>query len=117
MHLTAQRRSREIDEALTRLGAEVFHCPALVVVPDERDEQIARDTRAILAARPEAVLITTGVGLRAWLAAADALELGEPLRRLLGQTRLLARGPRPTGPSGPPGSRPTGSHPGRARAS
>lgn len=92
VHLTAQRRSREIDDALTRLGAQVFHCPALVVVPAERDEQIARDTRAILAARPEAVLITTGVGLRAWLAAADALELGEPLRRLLGQTRLLARG-------------------------
>ncbi len=92
VHLTAQRRSREIDEALTRLGAEVLHCPALVVVPAERDVRIARDTRAILSARPEAVLITTGVGLRAWLATADALDLGEQLRRLLGETRLLARG-------------------------
>ena len=61
-------------------------------VPPEVDEVLAAETRALLAARPTWFAVSTGSGVRAWLAAAHRDGLGPEVEALLRGTRTLARG-------------------------
>lgn len=95
--VTADRRSAELAAALVRRGAEVRHAPALSMVPNEDDEALIAGTRDLIAHPPDVVVVTTGVGFRGWVEAADAHGLADALRDVLSRARLVARGPKARG--------------------
>jgi len=95
--VTAHRRAGDFIAALERRGAQVVHAPALMISPAEEDTRVVEDTRALLAHRPEVVVVTTGYGVRRWFEAADAAGLGEDLREAFRTARVLARGAKARG--------------------
>ena len=95
--VTADRRSGELGSALSRRGATVRHAPALSIVPHEHDEQLLLDTKDLLAAPPDTVVVTTGIGFRGWIEAADAAGLADELVEVLRGARIVARGPKARG--------------------
>src|SRR3954447_25782057 len=95
--ITADRRSAELASALSRHGAHVRHAPALSIVPHVEDDQLLANTRALLADPPDTVVVTTGIGFRGWVEAADAAGLAAELVELLGGVRIVARGPKARG--------------------
>ena len=95
--VTADRRSGELGSALTRRGAQVRHAPALSIVPHEHDEELVADIKALLVDPPDTVVVTTGIGFRGWVEAADTVGLAEDLVDVLGRARIVARGPKARG--------------------
>ena len=95
--VTADRRSGELGSALSRRGATVRHAPALSIVPHEHDEQLLLDTKDLLAAPPDTVVVTTGIGFRGWVEAADAAGVADELVEVLRGARIVARGPKARG--------------------
>ena len=95
--VTADRRSAELASALTRRGATVRHAPALSIVPNHPDAPLLLDTKALLAAPPDAVVVTTGIGFRGWVEAADAAGMADDLLTVLGGAHVIARGPKARG--------------------
>jgi len=95
--VTADRRSGELRAALERRGATVRHAPALSMVPHQDDAELVRGTRELLAHPPDVVVVTTGIGFRGWIEAADAAGIAEPLTEVLGRARIVARGPKARG--------------------
>ena len=95
--VTADRRSGELAAALERRGATVRHAPALSMIPHVDDESLLAATRALVAAPPDVLVATTGVGFRAWIEAADAHGLADDLVAALRGARIVARGPKARG--------------------
>ncbi|MDM7854086.1 uroporphyrinogen-III synthase [Cellulomonas alba] len=95
--VTADRRSAELAAALGRRGATVRHAPALGMVPHTDDATLLAATRDLLADPPDTVVVTTGIGFRGWIEAADAVGLAEQLVDMLCGTRIVARGPKARG--------------------
>ncbi|MGH9155833.1 MAG: uroporphyrinogen-III synthase [Acidimicrobiales bacterium] len=92
--VTADRRSDEQAELLRRRGATVFHGPTMSTAYLSDDEDLRAATEAVIAGPPDYLVATTGIGVRAWLEAAQAWGLGPALTAALGDTRVLARGPK-----------------------
>lgn len=90
--ITADRRGPELAAALQRLGAEVSWGATMAAVPPEQDNLLESETRAILAADPTWLAVSTGSGLRAWLQAAEAFGLHAEVEAMLRATRTVARG-------------------------
>lgn len=95
--VTSDRRSDDLVSALQRRGAHVVHAPALKIVPNEQDTTLVEETRALIRARPEVVLVTTGYGVRRWFEVADAAGLGAALTAVLEEAQIFARGPKAVG--------------------
>ena len=95
--VTSDRRSEDLISALERRGADVLHAPALKIAPNDQDTALVEETRALIEARPEVVLVTTGYGMRRWFEVADATGLGAQLSEVLESARILARGPKAVG--------------------
>src|SRR5918998_6242179 len=95
--VTSDRRADDLIAALERRGAQVLHAPALTIAPNEQDGSLISDTRAVISARPDVVLVTTGYGMRRWFEVADAAGLGAELTEVLEQARIFARGPKAHG--------------------
>ncbi len=95
--VTADRRSGELSSALTRRGATIRHAPALSIVPHVDDALLLADTRALVTDPPEIVVVTTGIGFRGWIEAADAGGLADDLVGTLRRARIVARGPKARG--------------------
>lgn len=95
--VTADRRSSELASALTRRGATVRHAPAMTIVPHEHDDELLVATKELLASPPDVVVITTGIGLRGWIEAADASGHADDLHDVLAAARIIARGPKARG--------------------
>lgn len=95
--VTADRRSGELGSALVRRGATVRHAPSLSIVPHEHDDQLLLDTKALLVDHPDTVVVTTGIGFRGWVEAADAAGLADELTSVLAEARIIARGPKARG--------------------
>jgi uroporphyrinogen-III synthase len=95
--VTADRRSGELASALSRRGATVRHAPALSIVPHEHDEELLLGTKQLLESPADVVVITTGIGFRGWVEAADAAGLADELVDALSGARLIARGPKAHG--------------------
>ncbi|MCW2811525.1 MAG: putative transcriptional regulator [Friedmanniella sp.] len=95
--VTSDRRSVDLVAALERRGAHILHAPALRIAPNEQDGQLIEETRALVAAPPAVVLITTGYGMRRWFEVADAAGLGPELTAVLEQAQIFARGPKAVG--------------------
>jgi uroporphyrinogen-III synthase len=95
--VTSDRRSQDLIAALERRGAYVLHAPALKIAPNDQDAWLIEETRAVIAAAPDVVLITTGYGMRRWFEVADTAGLGGELTAVLDQALVLARGPKALG--------------------
>lgn len=95
--VTAARRREELSALLIRRGARVVEAPAIRIVPTQDDEQLRIATQACVANPPDAVVVTTGIGFRGWMEAAELWGLGEQLRERLSGTQLLTRGPKAKG--------------------
>lgn len=95
--VTSDRRSDDLIAALERRGATVLHAPALKIAPNDEDTALAGETRAVIEARPEVMLVTTGYGMRRWFEVADAAGLGAELTEVLDSAKILARGPKSVG--------------------
>jgi uroporphyrinogen-III synthase len=95
--VTADRRSADLIAALERRGAQVMHAPALTIMPNDHDDSLIDETRRLIAARPEVVLVTTGYGMRRWFEVADAAGLGAELTGAWEAARIFGRGPKAHG--------------------
>ena len=95
--VTADRRAGELAAALERRGATVRHAPALSMVPNADEPALLAATRSLLETPPDVLVVTTGVGFRAWIEAADAQGLADELLAVLGGARIVARGPKARG--------------------
>lgn len=95
--ITADRRSAEQISLLSGRGAECLHGPTVTTHPLRPEAEIRAATVELLTDPPDFVVMTTGIGVRGWLEAADALLLGEDLRATLHRSRLLVRGPKAHG--------------------
>jgi len=95
--VTAARRAEELGGLLERRGAQVLHAPAIRIVPLPDDTELMAVTRALTAEPPDVLVVTTGIGFRGWLEAADGWGLAEDLVAALRDTVVLARGPKARG--------------------
>ncbi|HPU12256.1 MAG TPA: uroporphyrinogen-III synthase [Aeromicrobium sp.] len=95
--VTAQRRSTDLASALVRRGGQVHVASTLGVESHIDEESLVARTQELIANPPEIVVITTGIGFRGWLEAAEAVGLLEQLLQVLGDARIVARGPKARG--------------------
>ncbi|MFG3438682.1 uroporphyrinogen-III synthase [Nonomuraea sp. NPDC047897] len=95
--VTATRRREEFGALLERRGARVVSAPAIRLVPLAEDSDLLAATRRSLAAPLDDVVVTTGVGFRGWMAAAEGWGLSADLVARLSTARLLTRGPKARG--------------------
>ncbi|WP_327091884.1 uroporphyrinogen-III synthase [Nonomuraea sp. NBC_01738] len=95
--VTATRRREELRALLERRGARVISAPAIRLVPLAEDTDLLAATRRSLQSPIDDVVITTGVGFRGWMAAAEGWGLSGDLAEHLARARLLTRGPKARG--------------------
>ncbi|MDF2704518.1 uroporphyrinogen-III synthase [Nonomuraea muscovyensis] len=95
--VTATRRREEFGALLERRGARVVSAPAIRLVPLAEDADLLAATRLSLAQPLDDVVVTTGVGFRGWMAAAEGWGLSADLVARLSTARLLTRGPKARG--------------------
>jgi uroporphyrinogen-III synthase len=95
--IAVDRRSGELAAALERHGAQVRHAPALTIVPHIDDEALLTATRELIARPPDVVVVTTGVGFRGWMEAAEEAGILDALHAALAAAQIVARGPKARG--------------------
>ena len=95
--VTAARRAAELGALLERRGAEVLHAAAIRIVPVADDTELHAATGQLINHPPDIVVITTGIGFRGWVEAADGWGVGEELLGALRRATLLSRGPKSRG--------------------
>lgn len=82
---------------LSRQGAEVSSAAAINMIALPEDEELQRNTEAVIADPPDILVAHTGIGFRGWVAAAEGWGLSTQLITSLSKARVLARGPKATG--------------------
>ncbi len=92
--ITADRRWEEQAELLRRRGAQVLHGPTIRTLPMGPDEELYDVTEQLLMRPPDYVVANTGIGMRAWIAAAESWGLGDALVTMLKDSLVFARGPK-----------------------
>ena len=95
--VTAARRADELAALLVRRGASVQHAPAIRIVPLLDDAQLKASTAQLMAQPVDIVVVTTAIGFRGWIEAADGWGLGDDLIKHIGSAEVLARGPKVRG--------------------
>ena len=95
--VTAARRADELGALLARRGATVQFAPAIRLIPLADDEDLLRQTQAVIDTPPDVVVATTGIGFRGWVEAAEGWGLGDSLLAALGRATVLTRGPKAKG--------------------
>ena len=96
--VTAARKVDEQVALLERRGARVEWAPALSLDPNHVDDAELRAATGEVLARPvDMFLATTGVGMKAWFAAAARWGMREELVAAVGGAEILARGPKSVG--------------------
>lgn len=95
--VTAARRAEELIALLERKGAQVMHGPAIRIIPLPDDTAALAATRQVLTAPVDLVVVTTGIGFRGWMDAADGWGLGDALRASMAAGTVFTRGPKARG--------------------
>ncbi len=95
--VTAARRADELSALLERKGATVVHGPAIRIVPLPDDTDLRQATSDLLGQQVDFVVVTTAIGFRGWVEAAEGWGMGEDLLAVLGKARVFARGPKAKG--------------------
>jgi uroporphyrinogen-III synthase len=92
--VTAGRRAEEQAALLERRGARVLLGPVMATSYLASDERLRRATDELLAVPPRFLVLTSGIGVRAWFEAAQSWGVEEELLAALTAARVLARGPK-----------------------
>ncbi len=95
--VAADRRAGDLASALERRGAQTYRAPALTIIPNDDDHELIRRTRELIRHPPDIIVVTTGVGFRAWMDAAHENALAQELVGALAATQFIARGPKAHG--------------------
>lgn len=96
--VTAARRAEDLEAMLCRSGAQVQHGPAIRIVPLADDRELHEATRLLAhSAALDVVVVTTGIGFRGWIEAAEGWGLAASLQAKLSGATVLSRGPKATG--------------------
>jgi uroporphyrinogen-III synthase len=92
--ITGHRRWEEQAEMLSRRGARVVHGPTMsTMLLGDLDATVAA-TQRVLAAPVDLVVLTTGIGVRSWFAAAESVGIDDDLRGALAAAVVVTRGPK-----------------------
>lgn len=92
--VTADRRAVEQADLLERRGATVLLRPTIATEYLGNEAEVRAATAAAVDLRPDVVVLTTGIGVRAWLEAAQSWGLDAGVLDMLRQATLVARGPK-----------------------
>lgn len=95
--LTAARRADELGALFVRKGATVRYGPSIRIVPLSDDTELRAATMRFLDNPVDIVVLTTGIGFRGWMEAAEGWGLGDALVSQLEKATLLTRGPKAKG--------------------
>lgn len=95
--LPVDRRSSEFASALQRHGASTTIAPPLTITPHYDDAELLGETHQLLGSPPDIVVVTTGVGFRGWMDAAEQDGIQVDLIDSLRRTQILVRGPKARG--------------------
>ena len=96
--VTAARKVEEQVALLERRGASVEWAPVLSTDPNHVDDASLRAATEEVLARPVDIFVaTTGIGMKAWFAAAERWGLRARLVDAIGAAEVLARGPKSVG--------------------
>lgn len=96
--VTAARKVEEQVALLERRGASVTWAPVLSLDPNRVDDDQLRAATVEVLSRPvDLFLATTGIGMRAWLDAAEDWGMLDDLVAALGRAEILARGTKVVG--------------------
>ncbi|HZM30521.1 MAG TPA: molybdopterin dinucleotide binding domain-containing protein [Acidimicrobiales bacterium] len=95
--MTADRRAAEQISMLERRGATVLHGPAIRTHPVAVGRDLAGALDAVVARPPAVTVLSTGIGVRGFIEAAEALGRAEALVEALAASRVYARGPQAHG--------------------
>lgn len=95
--VTADRRADEQVAMLERRGAAVVHGRVIRTHPSAVDGPLAGALRELVGRPPEITVLSTGIGVRGIVEAAECLALAEPLVAALARSRVHARGPKANG--------------------
>jgi uroporphyrinogen-III synthase len=94
--LLENRVSDQLAELVVKQGGRPFSAPAMAEVPDVNTAYIGKLIRELEAKPAKAVIFQTGVGTKALFNATDSLDVTEIFKKLLAQSVVVARGPKPT---------------------
>ncbi len=92
--ITADRRAGEQAELLRRRGARVVDGPTIATAYLGSDARLRLATEQLIATPPDVLVITTGIGIRAWIEAAQSWGLDLALLDALAGAKVLSRGPK-----------------------
>jgi len=95
--VTSARRAEELCALLSRQGATVCGAAAINMIALPDDDELHSNTQALIAKPPDILVAHTGIGFRAWVAAAEGWGLADQLVTSLSSARIVARGPKATG--------------------
>lgn len=95
--VTADRRAGEQIAMLERRGATVLHGPAIRTHPVTVDGAFADAIEELIARPPEVTVLSTGIGVRGVIEAAEVLGRAEALIAALATSRVFVRGPKAHG--------------------
>ncbi len=92
--ITADRRWEEQARLFTDRGVDVVHAPTMRTIDLTGDDGLRAITAALAGDPPDYLVVTTGMGLRRWLEAANGWGLDDALLAGLATkgTRVVARG-------------------------
>lgn len=90
--ITADRRWEEQADLFRRRGIDVLHGPTMRTIDLAADPRLRTVTEQVVADPPSLVVATTGAGMKAWFAAADAWGRRDRLLASLGRGVVVARG-------------------------
>ncbi len=94
--ITADRRWEEQADLFRRRGIDVLHGPTMRTLDLAGDEALRSATDAIVAGPPDWLVATTGMGMKAWFAAADGWGQRTALLEVLARSTIVARGAKAT---------------------
>jgi len=95
--VAADRRAGEQIAMLERRGADVLHGAAIRTHPVSLDGDLAAALDALIRRPPDVTVLSTGIGVRGVVEAAEVLGRAEALVDALGTSRVMARGPKAHG--------------------
>src|SRR5687767_1571454 len=92
--VTADRRREEQVELLRRRGAETLDGPTVRTAPLGDDDALLAGLEAVIETPPDHTVLTTAVGTRGLVAAAESLGRDEELLAAIGRSTVYVRGPK-----------------------
>lgn len=90
------RRAREIAKLISNLGGTPMVAPSVREVPLESNEGAEQFVRQLQAGEIDIAIFTTGVGVKALVAAVESICPPQALAAKLSRITVVARGPKPT---------------------